>query len=598
MPMSTTPHTDAYEHQDAVYTARYAQLKQSYNRLSTARLLVIVLVLLFGFFAIREQRSLYGILSGACFAGFLVLMNIHLRLGKRVRLAKTLVELNRDELEFLASGKLPFPDGGNYQQEHHLYSYDLDLFGPHSLYHHLNRAKTIMGKARLADALQARSSNETITGRQQAVRELAPLLDWRQDFMAKAQLSGDSEKIVAALRSWTGDQEHLPKLTVALSYVLPLAGLSLLVTGIASGFNALLLNLSVTVFIFNLIALASQLKKMNREIAVADKINETLLRYSELLKAVEQTEWHSDVLKDLQHQLKEKGASASGHIHALSRIFAELESLQNGFGAIIFNGLFQYHVHTYRKLLAWRSVHAARLNNWLDQIAELEVLISFANLAFNNPDFCYPELNGAHALQFEALGHPLIPARKRVANSVDFTEKSFIILTGSNMSGKSTFLRTLGINLVLANAGAPVCAAKASVHPMDILVSMRLSDSLNDSESYFFAEVKRLKEIMDGLDDRRCFILLDEILRGTNSDDKRTGTIEVVKKVIAKRAIGAIATHDLEVCNTTNEYPETLVNKCFEVEISNNELHFDYRLRDGICQNKSATFLMQKMGVI
>jgi DNA mismatch repair ATPase MutS len=185
-----------------------------------------------------------------------------------------------------------------------------------------------------------------------------------------------------------------------------------------------------------------------------------------------------------------------------------------------------------------------------------------------------------------------------VTNSVDFAQKSFIILTGSNMSGKSTFLRTLGINLVLANAGSPVCAHSASVHPMDILVSMRLSDSLSDSESYFFAEVKRLKEIMDELDNHRCFILLDEILRGTNSDDKRTGTIEVVRNVIAKKAIGAIATHDLEVCNTTDEFPETLVNKCFEVEIKDNELHFDYRLRDGICQNKSATFLMKKMGVI
>ncbi|MEY2868576.1 MAG: hypothetical protein RIR01_1036, partial [Bacteroidota bacterium] len=164
--------------------------------------------------------------------------------------------------------------------------------------------------------------------------------------------------------------------------------------------------------------------------------------------------------------------------------------------------------------------------------------------------------------------------------------------------GKSTFLRSLGINMVLAGSGSVVCAKQAEVHPLPVLVSMRLSDSLSDSESYFFAEIKRLKQIMDGLAVESAFVLLDEILRGTNSDDKRNGTIEVVKKVIAKKAIGAIATHDIEVCLTTDEFPEILTNNCFEVEIKENDLHFDYKLRKGICQNKSATFLMKKMEII
>ena len=152
--------------------------------------------------------------------------------------------------------------------------------------------------------------------------------------------------------------------------------------------------------------------------------------------------------------------------------------------------------------------------------------------------------------------------------------------------------------MVLAGIGSAVCADKANLHPLPVLVSMRLSDSLSDSESYFYAEIKRLKQIMDELENNRAFVLLDEILRGTNSDDKRSGTIEVVKKMIAKQAIGAIATHDIEVCLTTNEYPTQLTNKCFEVEIISNDLHFDYKLRDGICKNKSATSLMEKMGVI
>jgi DNA mismatch repair ATPase MutS len=166
------------------------------------------------------------------------------------------------------------------------------------------------------------------------------------------------------------------------------------------------------------------------------------------------------------------------------------------------------------------------------------------------------------------------------------------------MSGKSTFLRSIAVNLVLSSAGSVICAKKANIHPIPLFVSMRLSDSLADSESYFYAEIKRLHEIMLQLENGQAFVLLDEILRGTNSDDKRNGTIGVLKKLIDYNAIGAIATHDLEVCNTADEYPDYLSNQCFEVEIKQENLYFDYKLRQGISQNKSASFLMKKMKII
>jgi len=590
--------TNDYQRLTTVHSEAVQELKKRYNLLAILRLISILSTLTFAYIAIRYGTSIASISAGVSFLLFIILLRFHVKIKKRLLLENTLLSINQTELNFLEKGKLAFEDGVAFLHSNHPYTYDLDIFGPNSLFHHLNRTKTVMGSSDLAEALLKRSTDSTILERQQATQELTPLIEWRQDFMAKGILAKDSPKILATLRSWNGEQETLSSTLKILSYVFPTLGLSLTIAGMIKGFNPLLLNLSVTVFIVNLITLASQLKKMNREIAFADKINETLLRYSELLQAIEQVEWKSDLLKQAKLRLLQAETSASKEIHTLSRIFASLESLQNGFGAIIFNGLVQYHLHTYRKLIRWKQVHAKQLNEWLTLIGEIEVLISFANLSFNNPDFSYPELNQEANIQFTELGHPLIKATKRITNSVDFSHKSFIILTGSNMSGKSTFLRTLGINLILANAGSSICAKSASVQPMDILVSMRLSDSLTDSESYFFAEVKRLKEIMTELDNRRCFILLDEILRGTNSDDKRMGTIEVVKKVISKNAIGAIATHDLEVCNTTYEYPDLLINKCFEVEIIDDELHFDYLLRDGICKNKSATFLMQKMGVI
>ena len=238
------------------------------------------------------------------------------------------------------------------------------------------------------------------------------------------------------------------------------------------------------------------------------------------------------------------------------------------------------------------------ISDWLEVIGEIEAINSLSNFAYNNPAYTYPNLNSQEQITFSNLGHPMLPDNVRVCNDVTFINQKFTILTGSNMSGKSTFLRSLGINMVLASTGAPVCATAANIHPLDIYVSMRLSDSLSDNESYFFAEVKRLKEVMDAADSKLTFILLDEILRGTNSDDKRQGTVEVIKKLISKRVIGVIATHDLKVCDTTSDYPTQLINKNFEVEIREGELLFDYKLRDGVCKNKSATYIMKKMKII
>jgi DNA mismatch repair ATPase MutS len=275
-----------------------------------------------------------------------------------------------------------------------------------------------------------------------------------------------------------------------------------------------------------------------------------------------------------------------------------MDHVQNVFASPILNGLFLFHIHKLKALDQWRKDHSEHILEWLNVIGEVEALNSLTNFAYNNPSYTYPVLNSKKEIDFEELGHPLIDDNSRITNTVSFSKQNFFVLTGSNMSGKSTFLRTLGVNMVLASIGGPVCAKSANVHCMPVLVSMRLSDSLSENESYFLAEVKRLKDIMDSIEDGTGFVLLDEILRGTNSDDKRAGTIEVIRKMIEKQAIGIIATHDLEVCKIMDEYPQKILNKCFEVEIKNDELLFDYKLRDGVCQNKSATFLMQKLKVI
>ncbi|MCP2029751.1 DNA mismatch repair ATPase MutS [Flavobacterium sp. HSC-32F16] len=513
-------------------------------------------------------------------------------------MTKAILKINEDEISYLKREKLPFENGIEFNDFHHPYAYDLDVFGEHSLFQNLNRTATFIGKKTLADKLLNLFPNETILENQEAINELKTKIEWRQDFEALAIVSTDSKNSYDSLINWISfKKESLSKVLIALSIILPILFFGFVIAYFVTS-KTIILSYVTYIFIFNLIVLGRALKRIQSEIAKADNIDKTIKQYSLLVQKIELEKFESKKLIELQKQLVSKNAPASSHLKQLSELFSRMETINNFVTATLFNGSFLFNLHVLRALLKWKDNYVHELEKWINIIGEFEALNSLANLSYNNPDFVFPEINSEYKIGFENLSHPLLNPSNRVGNDTHFYPQSFMILTGSNMSGKSTFLRSLGINMVLGGIGSVVCASKANIHPLPVLVSMRLSDSLADSESYFFAEIKRLKQIMDALEVRPAFVLLDEILRGTNSDDKRNGTIEVVKKVIAKNAIGAIATHDIEVCLTTNEYPNILTNQCFEVEIQNNELHFDYKLRSGICKNKSATFLMQKMGVI
>lgn len=580
------------------YSKVFNQTSKKYNSISLLRLLSIFFCLFMLFYYIKTNETGYAVTAFLFFAGFLFLMRIHSKLSFKRELTKAILKINEDEISYLKREKLPFENGIEFNDFHHPYAYDLDIFGEHSLFQNLNRTAVFIGKKTLAEKLLRLSSNEVILENQAAIDELKTKIDWRQDFEALAIVSTDSKSSYDSLIHWISFKNNsLSKVLISLSIIFPALFFGFVIAYFITS-KAILLSYATYIFIFNLIILGRSLKRIQSEIAKADNIDKTIKHYSLLVQKIESEKFESKKLIELQKQLVSKNASASSHLKQLSELFSRMDTISNFVTAIVFNGSFLFNLHVLKALLKWKEDYAHELENWINIIGEFEALNSLANLAFNNADFVFPEINSEYKIGFENLGHPLLNPATRVGNDTHFYPESFMILTGSNMSGKSTFLRSLGINMVLGGIGSVVCASKANIHPLPVLVSMRLSDSLADSESYFFAEIKRLKQIMDALEEGPAFVLLDEILRGTNSDDKRNGTIEVVKKVIAKKAIGAIATHDIEVCLTTNDYPETLTNQCFEVEIQNNELHFDYKLRSGICKNKSATFLMQKMGVI
>ena len=573
-------------------------INKKYNSISILRLLAIVFFLVSMYYYIKNSEIIFIVLSVLLFGLFVFLMRIHTKLLFRKQVNKALLEINQNEISYLERNKIPFENGQEFNDFHHPYAYDLDIFGEHSLFQNLNRTATYIGKKTLANQLLTLLPNDEIVRNHKAVKELSEKIDWRQEFLAFAKISNDSQSNYETLLKWSVfNSSPLSKISVFISYFSPLLFLGVLIVYLVTS-NIIFASVLSYLFVFNLIVLGRFIKRIQIEIANSTNIDKTIHQYSLLLQKIEEESFQSEKLIDLQQKLTFKKENASVHFKQLADLFSRMDSISNLVTAVVFNGTFLFNLHVLKSLIQWKNDHRAALEDWLEVIGEFEMLNSLANLSYNNPEFVYPTLNTNFEIDFTDLSHPLLNEKTRIGNDVCFQPQSFMILTGSNMSGKSTFLRSLGINMVLSGMGSPVCASQANVHPLPVLVSMRLSDSLSDSESYFFAEIKRLKQIMDELEDRPAFVLLDEILRGTNSDDKRNGTIEVVKKVIGKKAVGAIATHDIEVCLTTNEYPNILTNKCFEVEIINNELHFDYKLRDGICKNRSATFLMKKMGVI
>lgn len=589
---------EIYSAKSKSFSEELNNINKKYNTVSFFRLISIMLFLGSLYFYLRDSKAIFVILAVSFFMAFVLLMRIHSKLLFKRKLKEALVKVNEEEISYLEKKSIPFENGIEFNDFHHPYAYDLDIFGEHSLFQNLNRTATYIGKKTLANQLLVLSSSEEILENQTAIKELSDKLDWRQEFLALAKITDDSQSSYEALLKWSKFPIfRLPKWSIIASYVTPVLFFGTLAAYLITS-NSALLNYLVYLFVANLLIFGKFNQRIQIEIANAENIDKIVSQYGLLLKKVEEETFDSSKLNGLQQKLRFKEEKASGHLKKLSGLFSNMDTVGNLVAASLFNGTFLFNLHVLKHLLEWKEEHAVVLEEWLAVIGELEMLNSLANFSYNNPEFVFPKLNADFKVDFASLGHPLLNAKTRVNNEVSFHPQSFMILTGSNMSGKSTFLRSLGVNMVLAGTGSVVCASDANVHPLPILVSMRLSDSLSDSESYFFAEIKRLKQIMDELEKNPAFVLLDEILRGTNSDDKRNGTIEVVKKVISKNAIGAIATHDIEVCLTTNEYPDVLTNKCFEVEICNDELNFDYKLRDGICKNKSATFLMKKMGVI
>jgi len=535
---------------------------------------------------------------------FIVLFLYHLKLflkySEKKDFYSNLALINQNEAEALSGNLSAFNPGSSYTDIKHDFSFDVDLFGSSSLFQFLNRTVTGYGRDILANWLSDpyRLSIE-LEQRRNVVRELALKDHWRQEFMASGMKTPLETGEITGLLDWLKEKtvissSSLMKFLLIFSPVAGMVSLLLWVTGIIS------YPLFVIIFLCNLIYIASGLKRTNGIHKVLSRKYNFLASMNGLLRAFENESFNSSRLNEIKQNIAGKESSASVSVKKLGRLIQAFDNRNNIMVAFVLNGIFLWDYQSINRLERWKSLYRNSFAIWLEMIGQVDAFISLGNYAFNNPGFAYPVVS-SEGIIFSAknLGHQLIDENKRVCNNFSIGKKGTVcIISGANMAGKSTFLRTVAVNYILGMTGAPVCADEMSFMPSKIFTSMRTVDSLSDNESYFYAELRRLSLLKKMIENEEpVFFILDEILKGTNSEDKSTGSKLFLQRIIENRATGLIATHDTSLGMLKSVYP-TVINKCFEIEIQGDKIIFDYKLQDGVTQKMNAVFLMKQMGIL
>lgn len=584
-----------YEKRKTDFTTEFRKLSKEINLISNLRLAAVIAILVTFYFSLDNKELFF--LPGLLLMVFLYLIKHHAGLFARKELYEHLAKVNENELSSLRGDHSGFDPGNAFIDPGHPYSHDLDIFGDGSLYQYINRGNTIRGRKKLADHLsQPLRNRETITSYQDAIRDAAPRTDFRQHFQASGMKTEEQPGDMDQLLAWLKHPGVFPirnKFFVAVLYVVPAATLAALV---ATFFLAEARIILFPLILLQWILFAVYAKRVSLFHDFISRKKNILQRYSRLLYYLAQEPFESSELKKLSEEAKE----AHEQVRRLASLVNGLDARTNVMAMFFINSFLLYDLQCVYRLETWKDENGSRLPLWLDAITEAELIISFATYFYNNPGFCFAGITDELSIRAKDMAHPLIDEKERIANAYTIGPAPAVhIITGANMAGKSTFLRTLGVNLVLALNGAPVCASSFGCSIVNLRSGMRTADSLKDHQSYFFAELNRLKSIMEELrSDKPLLILLDEILKGTNSNDKQAGSIALVKQLLPHPCLALIATHDLALGQLHDQYPEKVTNYCFEATIENDQLSFDYTLKRGIAQKMNASFLMQKMGII
>lgn len=570
-----------------------AQLQKQLLLLSAIRLTIFALSVFF-IYLLWSNWITVTIVGITGLALFLFALSKYTDMKHRKALHSALIEINEEELKISKGTYLHRASGSKFQDPSHQFSYDIDLFGKGSFYQYLNRSVTAEGQSLLAKTLTSNTTSD-IEIRQAAIKELSEQPDWMQHYSATASLI-DVETSAQQIIGWLkGHRSFVPKSMKWVPWLVAGISLTLLVLSITE-----VIDIGVFGYwIFCGLGLTGlYLKQINSLALNTDKTKATFKQYADLLLHIENATFESELLQQKQRKIQTTDKKASAIFKAFSKHLDALDNRNNLISAIFGNGYLLSDIKNAYKVEQWINTYAEKVEEWFEVLSFFDAFISFGTYTFNHEDHVFPKLTDDNSIiNAKSLGHPLLANEKRVNSDVHIHDQEFFIVTGANMAGKSTFLRTISFHIMMANVGLPVCAESSSYSPVKLITSMRTSDSLTDDSSYFFSELTRLKFIVDAITTEPYFIILDEILKGTNSTDKAIGSRKFVEKLVAGHATGIIATHDLSLCEIENELDD-VKNYYFDAEIVNDELYFDYKLKKGVCQNMNASFLLKKMDIV
>jgi hypothetical protein len=506
--------------------------------------------------------------------------------------------VNENELNSISTRGNIYDNGSSFADDKHPYTADLDIFGKLSLYQLTNRAATVPGRQLLAQWLSSPSPKETILSRQQVVKELAAKNNWKLDMQARLLFANNANAgRLDSLFAYLKMPLHLPGEAWLKPYI-KVAPYLLLATIIAGQFVPVISLLATAIAVFNMWILVSKGSYMAKSGFVADKIGEVLNSYAIVFKTIESEQWQSAGCKTLGDKLLQNGTSKK--IAELSRLINKLSYSLIMIVGFVLNVFFLWALKQIIAIEDWKRDNKYNLEEAFEIIGEFEALLSLSSLHINYPQYTFPLIVDGAGYTYKAknLAHPLIQ-QNPVANDFELDNAYKVdIITGSNMAGKSTFLRTVGINAVLGLCGAPVCADSLELSVIRVVTYMRIKDSLNESTSTFKAELDRLQMLLAAVEhEKKVYFLIDEMLRGTNSVDKYLGSKAVIKQLIQKRGVGQVATHDLQIARLEDEYPDYIRNYYFDIQVPDGEMLFDYKIKHGECKTFNASLLLKRIGI-
>lgn len=572
-------------------------LKRKRNIFTLFKLLVFITIFVVATFAFTNFSPLLLALWVASILSFIWIAVQDEKVTNLYYLKKELLNTSEIELAYLRRDFSELDIGLQFKNSKHNYSNDLDIFGSDSLFQAINRTTTKQGREKLASwLLHSELKPNDIRETQKSVNELKDLAEWRLLFKATGHIKQPNENDSDFSR-WLDTPAFFKKKWTLALYVI--VGLNALTIG-AAIFNLIDMEIpfyTSGILLFIAFRFLGYITKVHQKL---DYFAKSFASSHKLLKLIHEQDFNSRKLQHIKSALFEGEHNSLLAFKKVSKILNAFDQRSNILVTVIFNALYMRDIFLLKELDAWKQKHDPYLLDWIDKLAKMDALNSLANYHFNHPEFIYPTPSKRTLISAKDLGHPAIPKKNRVCNDFEIAENHRMdIVTGANMAGKSTFLRTVGINLILAKCGGPVCASTFEFKPITLFTSMRTSDDLADETSYFHAELLRLKQLIDiTKTSDQVFIILDEILKGTNSTDKLNGSKRFLTQLLKLPISGLVATHDLELGNLEKEYPKNFKNTCFEIAIDGSQIDYDYKLKSGVSQNMNATLLMEGMGLI